>query len=479
MENTEQKKYYFVAWNRKAVCFSTMETAVAFKNKVESNGVCSFIGIEIIASVHNPGLPVHESVEDFKDLKTGEFPFELEEEIDIMELKGNKMYFFCYDFRNRESICFDSLEDAVKEQIHLTNHSRYKQNYPIYIVIGDYFSYGSKVCHGELKDDNEREQFHNRNTSELLHRNWNKGNYPNRMSLLENESFKKKENDEFTYYDYKLAYFADGFPTEIMKKYIDLEYESYKKHAIDHAEDCNDLMQFRVALWNKDDNDKTFAMSRGTDGDEEFKEKIASVAEKRLEGIKNKELLERIQKYVFYCGMGACFGRCLPRGFDNEEMDWHMRHMMPSFDSEDEERMTQIVADEILKLPYNLLQKIVGKLDFNGKTEPKEKTGTTEEKWKVVIFNDNTTPFGYIFNILENVFGKTHEEAEKLSIELNNSNKCVVDECSKEDASKKITTCLLAARLGKYDDFKIGMENEKGEIFGFFSSLELPEEVKK
>ena len=369
MESTEKKNYYFVTWNMKTVCFSTKEAAEAFKTKFETNPVCAFIGIEIVESTHNPFMPVHESIDDFKDLKLGEFPSELKKGIDIRELKGNKLYFFCYDFRGeKESICFDSLENAVKEQIYLTNHSRYNDKRPIYVVIGDYFSYGNEVCSEEVKDDNDRRKFLSRNANEFLDYNWDKKNY-NRVSLFENEPVKdKKGTDEIygkdwndldysdiSFHGYKLAFFPADFPLETIKKYIDLEYESYKKYAIDNVKDCIDLLQFRIVLENWDGAE---FMSRGTDGDDEFKEKVASFAEKQLNAAKQKALLRRIQECSFYCKEVVGMGNGFFGGFFGRR---HCPMVGPLPDDSDE--IAQLIADELSTLPNNLVKKIVGKLN--------------------------------------------------------------------------------------------------------------------
>ncbi len=367
METAEAKKYHFVTWNGKAVCFSTEKLALDFKAKLESNPFCTFIGIEIVSSNHSPFMTVHESLKDFENLMLGEFPSELKEGFDILELKDEKLYFFCYNFRKREAICFDSLENAVKEQIHLTNHLVYDKDAPIYVILGDYFTYGSKVCHEEIKDDNAREQFQcPKQAVDLLRYNWNDKHYPFIGSLVENAEFRNESINGIEYNKYKLAYFVKDFPMDVIEKYVNMEYDSYKKHAVEHADAFDNLASFQVLIELQQEK----VLSRDTEKDAEFKEKVGSKVDKLVNDAKKKELLQRIHEYSWYArgansflGMFMryphCGGRLVRMRDDYNPVDDDMVDYNPA----DDDTVAQLIADEISTLPNSMVKKIVARLN--------------------------------------------------------------------------------------------------------------------
>ncbi len=82
--------------------------------------------------------------------------------------------------------------------------------------------------------------------------------------------------------------------------------------------------------------------------------------------------------------------------------------------------------------------------------------------WNVSIIDDDTTPNGYIADMLEALFGKTHDEAVKMLFERRDKGRCLV--CSyptREEAWKKVEFGRNAAFAMKFDDFNLIMEEAR------------------
>lgn len=80
------------------------------------------------------------------------------------------------------------------------------------------------------------------------------------------------------------------------------------------------------------------------------------------------------------------------------------------------------------------------------------------EQYNAVVLNDDYTPFMWVLDILENIFGKSdYEEAVKIVLHMHQYGSCVVDAYPEDVAKQKIEKAMeLSAE--KYPHFKMKLE---------------------
>ena len=88
--------------------------------------------------------------------------------------------------------------------------------------------------------------------------------------------------------------------------------------------------------------------------------------------------------------------------------------------------------------------------DLGIKTEPKEKLKLKEpEKYDVVFLNDDVTPMEFVIKVLMQIFHKTSDQANKITMHIHEKGKGVVGTYLYEIAEQKgIETTLLAREEG-------------------------------
>ena len=84
------------------------------------------------------------------------------------------------------------------------------------------------------------------------------------------------------------------------------------------------------------------------------------------------------------------------------------------------------------------------------KTEPKEKLKLKEpEKYDVVFLNDDVTPMEFVIKVLMQIFHKTSDQANKITMHIHEKGKGIVGTYLYEIAEQKgIETTLLAREEG-------------------------------
>ena len=88
--------------------------------------------------------------------------------------------------------------------------------------------------------------------------------------------------------------------------------------------------------------------------------------------------------------------------------------------------------------------------DLGIKTEPKEKLKLKEpEKYDMVFLNDDVTPMEFVIKVLMQIFHKTSDQANKITMHIHEKGKGVVGTYLYEIAEQKgIETTLLAREEG-------------------------------
>ena len=88
--------------------------------------------------------------------------------------------------------------------------------------------------------------------------------------------------------------------------------------------------------------------------------------------------------------------------------------------------------------------------DLGIKTEPKEKLKLKEpEKYDVVFLNDDVTPMEFVIKVLMQIFHKTSDQANKITMHIHEKGKGIVGTYLYEIAEQKgIETTLLAREEG-------------------------------
>ncbi len=71
-------------------------------------------------------------------------------------------------------------------------------------------------------------------------------------------------------------------------------------------------------------------------------------------------------------------------------------------------------------------------------------------QYKVIIFNDDFTTMEFVVKLLENVFLKTHANAEQLMLKVHNSGKAVVGIYDYDTAVSRVTIATQMARQNGY-----------------------------
>lgn len=66
--------------------------------------------------------------------------------------------------------------------------------------------------------------------------------------------------------------------------------------------------------------------------------------------------------------------------------------------------------------------------------------------YKVIFYNDDITSFDFVIAILRSVYFKTYEEAHKITLEIHNKGKSIIDVYPKEIAEHKIQQTTKSAR---------------------------------
>lgn len=76
-------------------------------------------------------------------------------------------------------------------------------------------------------------------------------------------------------------------------------------------------------------------------------------------------------------------------------------------------------------------------------------------QWKVVMLNDDFTPMDFVVSVLENVFEKSKDESEALTVAIHQKGREVVLVTTLEIARQKVDdTMKLAGQYG-FDQFKV------------------------
>ena len=88
--------------------------------------------------------------------------------------------------------------------------------------------------------------------------------------------------------------------------------------------------------------------------------------------------------------------------------------------------------------------------DLGIKTEPKEKLKLKEpEKYDVVFLNDDVTPMEFVIKVLMQIFHKTSDQANKITMHIHEKGKGIVGTYLYEIAEQKgIETTVLARDEG-------------------------------
>lgn len=81
------------------------------------------------------------------------------------------------------------------------------------------------------------------------------------------------------------------------------------------------------------------------------------------------------------------------------------------------------------------------------KSKPKAKPPSL---YKVSLLNDDYTPMDFVTMILESVFGRTHEQATKVMLEVHNKGKGVAGVFPYEIAESKVAQVTEKARSNEY-----------------------------
>jgi ATP-dependent Clp protease adaptor protein ClpS len=67
-------------------------------------------------------------------------------------------------------------------------------------------------------------------------------------------------------------------------------------------------------------------------------------------------------------------------------------------------------------------------------------------KFKVLLLNDDYTPFEFVIDVLENIFSKSSDEAEALAVKIHHDGKGLCGTYIKDIAELKQTKVMQAAR---------------------------------
>lgn len=66
--------------------------------------------------------------------------------------------------------------------------------------------------------------------------------------------------------------------------------------------------------------------------------------------------------------------------------------------------------------------------------------------YKVILLNDDYTPMDFVMQVLEEIFGKNHAEAEALCMEVHTAGRGIAGTYSKEVAEQKVLEVNTIAR---------------------------------
>lgn len=72
------------------------------------------------------------------------------------------------------------------------------------------------------------------------------------------------------------------------------------------------------------------------------------------------------------------------------------------------------------------------------------------KKWDVIIFNDDKTSFDFVIDLLKDMFGKTHDDAEMLSFKIHMEGHAIVASYPKGIAVEKARRAIIKARENGY-----------------------------
>ena len=70
--------------------------------------------------------------------------------------------------------------------------------------------------------------------------------------------------------------------------------------------------------------------------------------------------------------------------------------------------------------------------------------------YKVVLLNDDFTPMDFVIQVLTEIFGKSDEEAFRITMEVHNAKRGVVGIYSKEVADQKVFEVITVSRSHKH-----------------------------
>jgi len=81
------------------------------------------------------------------------------------------------------------------------------------------------------------------------------------------------------------------------------------------------------------------------------------------------------------------------------------------------------------------------------------------KKYKVILHNDNYTPFPFVEYVLESIFNKTGNEASNITNAIHHKGIGIVGVYTKEIASQKVNKTISLAKANKYP-LKATMQDE-------------------
>lgn len=83
--------------------------------------------------------------------------------------------------------------------------------------------------------------------------------------------------------------------------------------------------------------------------------------------------------------------------------------------------------------------------------EPKTVVKVQRPKmYKVVLLNDDFTPMNFVIQLLQEVFGKDHEESLAIMLEVHHFGRGIAGVYSKEIAETKVEETMALANLNEY-----------------------------
>ncbi len=72
------------------------------------------------------------------------------------------------------------------------------------------------------------------------------------------------------------------------------------------------------------------------------------------------------------------------------------------------------------------------------------------KRYKVLFYNDDYTPMGFVVDVLQQIFGKTYNEARELMLGIHNGTYAVVGVYGKDIAKTKTNATIEWARSKGY-----------------------------